>query len=155
MSDTENEQDADFPAEDDAAPEIEVQEEKPARSKFKLIAWLILFLVVVAAAALGYLKFQEWRAASVAESVADNESAAIVALRNDLRSATDAIAALEERVRAIPDTDNSDDIAALKLRGEYRRASRSARYAAITDVDTGKLSWHRSPASPRERGTRS
>ncbi len=112
MSDTENEQDAEFPVEESGSPTIEVEKEKPARRKGGGVAWLAFLLSVIAVSAVGYRWFNDWRApedTSQLDTLAD-----VNALRDELRTTNESISTLGTRIDAIPSTDYSGDIAAVE-----------------------------------------
>jgi uncharacterized protein HemX len=90
--------DAEFPAAEDLAAEI--GEDKPAalpapertdRKTGAGIAWLALFLALAAAAGVGYMVMQDWRARGAAEQSASS----VTELRNRLASSSDALQSLD------------------------------------------------------------
>jgi uroporphyrin-3 C-methyltransferase len=65
------------------------------------IAWLALFLALVAAAGVGYVIMQDWRA----QGDEDQQASALANLRSDLASSGDALSALDQGLAALAEAD--------------------------------------------------
>jgi uncharacterized protein HemX len=100
MSNEDEQKDAEFPDEDELvvdetedepaslpAPNTEVADRKGSGG----IAWLALFIALVAAAGIGYTIFHDWRA----ESAATQSASSLAELRGQLASFTESLASLD------------------------------------------------------------
>ena len=115
-NENEQQQDAEFQETEDIV--AEESEEKPAalpapeRKNGKGgagIAWLALFLALVAAAGMGYTVVQDWRERAAAQQSADS----VAELRNRLASSSDAVQTLGDDLTALA---AADDRVATELR---------------------------------------
>ncbi|MDH3273551.1 MAG: uroporphyrinogen-III C-methyltransferase [Gammaproteobacteria bacterium] len=75
--------------------------ESPRKAKGAAIAWLALLLSLLAAAGVGYMAVQDWRA----QRSADASSESLLELRNRIASSNDSLAALDEGIAALAQTD--------------------------------------------------
>lgn len=111
---SETEPDAEFPAEEESQPRIEVETGSPfAAWRKKALKWLIILLVLAALSAAGYWQFLEWRASDEAVAV-DTTQTDIRALREQIDYQQTLLDALEQRFENIQHPDFSDDIAAVR-----------------------------------------
>lgn len=107
-NENEQQQDAEFP--DNGDPAIEQSADQPAalpapgrpdRKGGAGIAWLALFLALVAAAGVGYMVVQDWRERAAAQQSANT----VVELRNRLASSSDAMQALDDSLTELAGAD--------------------------------------------------
>jgi len=75
--------------------------ESPRKAKGAAIAWLALLLSLLAAAGVGYMAVQDWRA----QRSADASSESLLELRDRIASSNDSLAALDEGIAALAQTD--------------------------------------------------
>ena len=94
----EQQQDAEFPDEEELAVEQIADEppvlpapEAPSRKGSGGIAWLALFLALVASAGAGYMALQDWRA----RGEADQNASALAELRNRIASSDESLSGLD------------------------------------------------------------
>jgi uncharacterized protein HemX len=115
MSNEDERKDAEFPDEDELvvietadeaadepaslpAPEAVTTDKKGSGG----VAWLALFIALVAAAGIGYMLFQDWRA----ESAADQRASSLAELRNQLASSSDALSSLDRSLGELAEADS-------------------------------------------------
>ena len=115
-NENEQQQDAEFPDNGDLAIEEGADKpaalpapERPDRKGGAGIAWLALFLALVAAAGMGYTVVQDWRERAAAQQSADS----VAELRNRLASSSDAVQTLGDDLTALA---AADDRVATELR---------------------------------------
>lgn len=75
--------------------------ERPRRAKGAGIAWLALLLSILAAAGVGYMAIQDWRA----QRSADTSSDSLVDLRNRIASSNESLTTLNEGIANLAQTD--------------------------------------------------
>ena len=75
--------------------------EPPRKRKGAAIAWLALLLSLLAAAGVGYMAVQDWRA----QRSPDTSSESLLDLRNRIASSNDSLATLDEGIAALAQTD--------------------------------------------------
>lgn len=115
MSDTDTQQDAEFPVDEETPPEIEVEPKKKSGFGLKAIGAVIVVLLIAALGIFGYQKFEEWRNVDSAEAVvAVDHSDELAALQRELAAANASISALEAAIDGLPDNDNSADLDGLR-----------------------------------------
>ena len=111
MSNEDEQKDAEFPDEDELvvdetedepaslpAPNTEVADRKGSGG----IAWLALFIALVAAAGIGYTIFHDWRA----ESAATQSASSLAELRGQLASFTESLASLDRSFAELTEADS-------------------------------------------------
>jgi len=111
MSNEDEQKDAEFPDEDELvvdetedepaalpAPNTEVADRKGSGG----IAWLALFIALVAAAGIGYTIFHDWRA----ESAATQSASSLAELRSQLASFTESLASLDRSFAELTEADS-------------------------------------------------
>jgi uncharacterized protein HemX len=86
--------------EPDPEPKLE-SVERPRRAKGAGIAWLALLLSILAAAGVGYMAIQDWRA----QRSADTSSDSLVDLRNRIASSNESLTTLNEGIANLAQTD--------------------------------------------------
>ena len=114
MSNEDQQKDAEFPDEDEhiaietadeavdepaslPAPESVTKDKKGSGG----VAWLALFVALIAAAGIGYMIFQDWRA----ESAADQSASSLAELRNQLASSSDSLSSLDRSLGELAEAD--------------------------------------------------
>jgi len=75
--------------------------EPPRRAKGAAIAWLALLLSLLAAAGVGYMAIQDWRA----QRSADTSNDSLVDLRNRIASSNESLTTLDEGIANLAQTD--------------------------------------------------
>ena len=120
-NENEQQQDAEFPDSEDLAVEESADKpaalpapERPDRKGGAGIAWLALFLALVAAAGMGYMVVQDWRERAAAQQSAD----AVSELRNRLASSSDAMQTLDDSLDELAAADDSVATELSALRAE-------------------------------------
>ena len=115
MSNEDEQKDAEFPDEDELvaietadeaadepaslpAPESVTKDKKGSGG----VAWLALFIALIAAAGIGYMIFQDWRA----ESAADQSASSLAELRNQLASSSDSLSSLDRSLGELAEADS-------------------------------------------------
>lgn len=125
-NENEQQQDAEFPDNGELAADESVDQpaalpapENPERKSGAGIAWLALFLALVAAAGVGYMIVQDWRERSAAERSADS----VAELRNRLANSSDAMQTLDDGLRRLAAADESvaAELSALRADLDSRR----------------------------------
>ena len=131
MSNEDEQKDAEFPDEDELVVDEAADEpsdelaslpapEPPAVQKKGSggIAWLALFIALIAAAGIGYMIFQDWRA----ESAAAQSASSLTELRNRLASSTESLSSLDRGLAGLSETDSriASELNALQLDLENR-----------------------------------
>lgn len=125
-NENEQQQDAEFPDNGELATDESVDQpaalpapENPERKSGAGIAWLALFLALVAAAGVGYMIVQDWRERSAAERSADS----VAELRNRLANSSDAMQTLDDGLRRLAAADESvaAELSALRADLDSRR----------------------------------
>ena len=109
-NENEQQQDAEFPDSEDLAVEESADKpaalpppERPERKGGAGIAWLALFLALVAAAGVGYMVVQDWRERAAAQQSAN----AVSELRNRLASSSDAMQTLGDSLGELAAADET------------------------------------------------
>jgi uroporphyrin-3 C-methyltransferase len=111
MSNEDEQKDAEFPDEDELvvdetevepaslpAPETAAADKKGSGG----VAWLALVIALIAAAGIGYLVFQDWRA----ESATAQSASSLTELRNRLASSTESLSSLDRGLAGLSETDS-------------------------------------------------
>jgi uroporphyrin-3 C-methyltransferase len=127
MSNEDEQKDAEFPDEDELvvdetevepaslpAPETAAADKKGSGG----VAWLALIIAMIAAAGIGYMIFQDWRA----ESAAAQSASSLTELRNRLASSTESLSSLDRGLAGLSETDSriASELNALQLDLENR-----------------------------------
>jgi len=115
MSNEDEQKDAEFPDEDELVIDEATDEpsdelaslpapETPAAQKKGSggIAWLALFIALIAAVGIGYMIFQDWRA----ESAADQSASSLAELRNRLASSSESLSSLDRGLAELAEADS-------------------------------------------------
>ena len=110
MTDTDDEQDAEFPAEDSAPPRLEGTTEPKKRGGG--MAWLAMLLSIIALAAVGFTQFEAWRTAD--DSSALDTLAEIGAVREDAANVARELETLRSEIDNEPEIDISGELDTLQ-----------------------------------------
>jgi uncharacterized protein HemX len=142
MSNEDEQKDAEFPDEDELVvdevvdepaslppPDTAAAEKKGSGG----VAWLALFLALIAAFGIGYMIFQDWRAASAA----DQSASELAELKNRIASSGDSLSSLDRGLAELAEADSraASELTALQADLENRIALLDSLPARMSNLE--------------------
>jgi len=142
MSNEDEQKDAEFPDEDELVVDEVVDEPASlpspdtAAAEKKgsgVVAWLALFLALIAATGIGYMIFQDWRAASAA----DQSASELAELKNRIASSGDSLSSLDRGLAELAEADSraASELIALQASLENRIALLDSLPARMSNLE--------------------
>ena len=142
MSNEDEQKDAEFPDEDELVVDEVVDEPASlpppdtaaAQKKGSgVVAWLALFLALIAATGIGYMIFQDWRAASAA----DQSASELAELKNRIASSGDSLSSLDRGLAELAEADSraASELIALQASLENRIALLDSLPARMSNLE--------------------
>ena len=143
------------PEADEAAPSVEVEpltEATPTAKKGGGVAWLALLVSVLALAGVGYMIYEDWRAADQADDSASSLASSITGLDGRLDATREAMANLESGVTELGDISSRSraDLDALRRDYENRVGLLDSLPPRITTLESSLAALHGISAGARE-----